>query len=196
MEPFEFPNIHSFPPLFTKQPNETILQNQLDAWCGIVLSYCEYYKITSVTLTGTIIYSQIDDLNSLELPPIFENKTIDRLVNDEFKLDIFKHLIHKLNKGEYINNRQPELGIFVYWKSLVEWGTLIHDFVENSGQLGTILTVYELTKLEDSGLPLELRNLDYNLLVKVLKNVLIKQGKAQILMSEDGSGQIGGVKIV
>lgn len=192
--PFEFPKIHSFPPLYTKQPNETILQNQLDSWCSIILSYCEYYKITSLTLTGTVIYSQYEDLT--DLPPIFENKIIERKVGDDFKLDIFKHLIHKLNKAEYTNPKQPQLGIFVYWRSLVEWAGLIHDFAENTGQLGTILTVYELTKLEDSGLPLDLKNMDYNLLVKVLKSVLIKQGKAQILMSEDGSGQIGGVKIV
>lgn len=196
MDPFEFPKIHSFPPLYTKQPNETILHNQLDAWCSIILSYCQYYKITSITLTGTINYTQIDLLNPQELPPIFENKNINRLVSDEFKLDILRHLVHRMKKGQYVNAKQPELGIFIFWRSLVDWATLIHDFVENSGQLGTILTVYELTKLEDSGLPPELKNMDYNLLVNVIKNVLIKQGKAQILMSEDGSGQIGGVKIV
>lgn len=196
MEAFEFPKIHAFPPLYTKQPNMTVLNNQLDSWCNIILSYCEYYKITTLTLTGSVIYSQYEDLDTNELPAIFANKEIDRSANDEFRLAIFRHLIQKLKKAEFITPKQPEQGVLIYWRSLVEWGNLIHDFVESSGQLGTILTVYELTKLEDSGLPEQLKNMDYTLLVRVLKNVLIKQGKAQILMSEDDPDKIGGVKIV
>ncbi|EGV61316.1 hypothetical protein PSN45_001269 [Yamadazyma tenuis] len=196
MEPYEFPKIHSFPPMYTQQPNATILDNQLGSWCDIILSYCEYYKISSITLTGTVIYSQFDDLDITQLPPVFENKAIDRAVNDEFKSTIFRHLIHKSKKAEYINAKSPEAGVLIYWRSLVDWANLIHDFVENTGQSGTVLTVYELTKSEDSGLPADLKNFDYNMLVKVLKNVLIKQGKAQILMSEDDPEQIGGVKIV
>ncbi|CAH6718155.1 vacuolar protein-sorting-associated protein 25 [[Candida] jaroonii] len=195
METFEFPKIHSFPPLYTKQPNATVLQQQLDSWCSIILSYCEYYKVSTISTTGTIVYSQFEELKIDTLPPIFENKQINRAVDDEFKSDIIKHLIHKLNKAEYINTKIPDQGILVYWKSLADWATILYDFVENSGQLGTVLTIYELTKSEDSGLPESLKNLDYNLLVKVLKNILIKQGKAQILMQE-GTDQIGGVKIV
>lgn len=194
--PFEFPKIHSFPPLFTAQPNATILQNQLNSWCDIILSYCQHYKITSLNINGLILYSQIDNLEIDSLPSLFENKQINRSVNDEFKQTIFKHLIHKLNKAEYVDNKKPELGILIYWNSLIEWSQKIYDFVENSGQLGTILTIYELTKLEDSGLPNDLRNFDYNLLVKVLQKVLVRQGKAQIIMNDDGSNQIGGVKIV
>lgn len=195
MDRFEFPKIHSFPPLYTKQPNATILQHQLDSWCDIILAYCEYYRITSLTIGGTILYTQIDNLNVNDLPPIFHNRQISRSVSDEFKSDILKHLIHKLNKAEYINNKQPELGLLVYWKSLVEWSKILYEYVEGSGQLGTVLTVYELTNVEDSGVPEVLKNLDYNLLVKILKNVLMKQGKAQVLL-EEGTDQIGGVKIL
>lgn len=193
---FSFPKIHSFPPLFTLQPNATIQLNQLNSWCDIILSYCQHYKITSLSINGSILYSQDELLDTNTVPPIFENPTIHRVVNDDFKQHIFKHLIHKLNKAEYIDAKRPELGILIYWRSLTEWSKIIYDFVEGSGQLGTILTVYELTKLEDSGIPLDLKNLDYVLLVKILKNVLIKQGKAQIIMNDDGSDQIGGVKIV
>lgn len=193
MEPFEFPKIYSFPPLYTKQPNATVLENQLGSWCDIILSYCEYYKITSLSLTGSVMYSQLE-LDVSQLPPIFENKLIERNVNDEFRQDIFRHLIHKLKKAEYIDVKTPESGVLVYWRSLVDWSTMIHDFVEDSGQLGTVLTIYELTKLEDSGLPEDLKNLDYNILIKVLKNIFMKQGKVQILTDENG--EIGGVKIV
>lgn len=192
---FEFPKIHSFPPLYTKQPNLTILHNQLESWCEIILSYCQHYKITSLSLLGAILYTQLNNIDINKIPPLFENKKISRIVNDEFKSIIFKHLIHKLGRADYINPKQPENGLLIYWKTLVEWGTHLYDYVERTGQLGSVLTVYELTKLEDLGVDEDLKNLDYNLLVKVLKNVLIKQGRAQILMNEDGT-QIGGVKIV
>lgn len=186
---FEFPKIHSFPPFYTKQRNATILENQLDAWASLILQYCEFYKIQSLLAHGSVLSMQ----ETTDLPPLFENKLIERAVLDEFRHEIFNHLIHKLKKAAYVDPKKPET-ILVYWRSLAEWAKVLHDYVDSTGQLGTILTVYELTKLEDT-VSEDLRNLDYNLLVKVL-DVLMKEGKAQILMAEDGSGQIGGVKIV
>lgn len=190
---FVFPKIHSFPPLYTKQPNATVLNNQLDTWCEILLDYCEHYKISSISNLGKILYSQYDSIENI--PPIFDNKDINRVVNDEFKSTIFRHLIQKLKRAEYKNPKLPDSGIILYWKSISEWCLVLYGYVERSGQLGSILTVYELTQLSDSGLPDELKNIEYDLLVRVLK-YLVKQGKAQILMADDGTDQIGGVKIV
>ncbi|KAK6201257.1 vacuolar protein sorting [Scheffersomyces amazonensis] len=191
---FVFPKIHTFPPLYTEQPNSTILSNQLDSWCQIILQYCEFYKITSLNRNGTPKYSQIESLSIDSLPPIFENKSINRSTNDNFRNVIIHHLIYKLKKAQYIDPKKPELGIYVYWRSLVEWGQLLYDYVDSTGQLGTVLTLYELTKSDESGLPDSLKNLDEGLLIKIVKDYLIKQGKAQILMNEDN--EIGGVKIV
>lgn len=194
MEAFEFPKIHSFPPLYTKQPNATIGTHQLDSWCQIILDYCEHYKVTSLTQQGGVRYSQLAESID-ELPSLFSNKEINRTVNDDFKSLIFNHLINKLKKAEYINIKQPELGIYVYWRSLTEWSQLLHDFIDKTGQLGTILTIYELTNgLDGTGLPESLNNIEEALLVKVIKEVLVKQGKAQLLINEDN--EIGGVKIV
>ncbi|CAK7894045.1 vacuolar protein-sorting-associated protein 25 [[Candida] anglica] len=190
---FVFPKIHSFPPLYTKQPNATVLNNQLDTWCEILLDYCEHYKISSISNSGKILYSQYDSIENI--PPIFDNKDINRVVNDEFKSTIFRHLIQKLKRAEYKNPKSPDSGIILYWKSISEWCSVLYGYVERSGQLGSILTVYELTQSSDSGLPDELKNIEYDLLVRVLK-YLVKQGKAQILMADDGTDQIGGVKIV
>lgn len=192
---FEFPKIHAFPPLYTQQPNSTVLQNQLELWGEIILLYCQHYKITELTPQGKVLHTQNEDLDISQLPLLFENGDISRTVNDAFRKLIINHLIHKLNKAEYVDPQKPESGILVYWRSLSEWGKLLYDHVDRTGQLGTVVTVYELTKLEDSGIPVELRNMGYALLVRVLKKVLIKQGKAQIIMEED-SDQIGGVKIV
>lgn len=192
---FEFPKIHTFIPFYTKQPNATVLNNQLDSWCEILLNYCQHYKITSMSpLTGKIIHSQLEDDDIKDIPPLFENKEIKRVANDEFKTLIFKHLILIQNKAELKNPKSPESGVFVYWRSLAEWAQVVYSFAQKTGQLGSVLTLYELTKLTDSGLTDDIRNLEYDVLVKALK-LLVKQGKAQILMAEDGH-EIGGVKIV
>lgn len=95
----------------------------------------------------------------------------------------------------YIDQKKLDAGVLILWRTLPEWAKLLRDYVDSTGQLGTILTVYELTQLEDSTTSEEFRNIDYNLFVKILQ-LLMKQGKAQILMTEDNSGQIEGVKIV
>lgn len=186
----EFPKIHSFPPFYTKQRNATILENQLDAWCSLILQYCEYYKVYTLLPLGNVLTQQTPQ----ELPPLFENKLILRAVLDEFRHAIFTHLIHKLNRAAYVDSKKQD-AILVYWRTLDEWARTLHDYVERTGQLGTILTVYELTRLEDLPVDEQLRNIDSSLFVKVL-DVLMKQGKAQILKAEDNPAEIGGVKIV
>lgn len=160
MDPYTFPRHYSFAPLYTKQPNATVYGRQLESWCEIILPFCEYYKITSMSLNGTPLYSQIELLDLSTLPNIFENKEISRVADETFRSDIIKYLI-KTKKAELINTKIPETGVLIYWRSLTDWGNLLYKFVEDSGQLGTIMTVYELTKLDDNGLPADLKNLDY-----------------------------------
>lgn len=188
---FEFPKLHSFPPFFTKQSNSTILEHQLEAWCNLILSYCEYYKVYSLLSTGTVLSAQNKDI---EFPPLFENKQVERQCLESFKRDILSHLIHKAGRASFIDPKKVDAGVLILWRTLPDWAKLLRDYVDSTGQLGTILTVYELTQLEDSTTSEEFRNIDYNLFVRILQ-VLRKLGKAQILMAEDNS-KIEGVKIV
>lgn len=188
---FEFPKIYSFPPFYTRQQNATILENQLNAWTELVLQYCEYYGVYSLLPHGTILSRQ--EATS-EIPPLFQNKQLDRAVLDEFLHDIFNHLIHKVSRAEYINPKKQDEGILIYWRTPAEWAKVLYDYVDRTGQLGTVLTVYELTQLEELAPTDTLKGIDIKLFEKAV-DVLVKQGKAQVLRAEDGSG-IGGVKIV
>lgn len=193
MSVFQYPKIYLFPPLYTKQPNTTILQHQLEQWCRIILDYCEHYSVTLLTAEGIPKHSQtIEDCESL--PPIFHNKDIERSVNNDLRALILNHLITKEKKAEYINPKSHDTGLFIYWRTPTEWAELLYDYVKSTGQTGTILTIYELTNSQESGLPETLKNMGEPLLIKILKDVLVKQGKAQLLINEDG--EIGGVKIV
>ncbi|KAM9891892.1 hypothetical protein OXX79_010399 [Metschnikowia pulcherrima] len=189
---FEYPKIYSFPPFYTKQSNATILENQLGEWDSVILQHCQYHRIYVLSPTGTVLSRQNDEV---PLDSIFENKEIDRRVSPEFRRDILHHLIHKSKRAIYINNKKQDAGILVLWRTLEEWAELLRDHLEKTGQLGTILTVYELTKSEDSVIHEEFRNIDSALFVKILE-VLMKQGKAQILKSDENPAEIGGVKII
>lgn len=188
---FEFPKIHSFPPFYTKQQNATILQNQLDAWADLVLLFCQYYHIYTLLPHGAVLSKQEKDG---ELPPVFQNKELQRAVLDAFLGDIFNHMIHKLGRAEYVDPKKHDAGILIYWRTPAEWAKLLLEYVDRTGQLGTILTVYELTQLEELAASEPLKDLDEKLFAKAVE-VLVKQGRAQVLRGEDGLA-IGGVKIV
>jgi len=36
--------------------------------------------------------------------------------------------------------------VWVWWRSVEEWGTLIEEWVAETGQKGSVLTLYELTE--------------------------------------------------
>ena len=75
---------------------------------------------------------------------------------------------------------------WVYWRRPEEWAQVVGDWVEETGQKGTVLTLYELVEgdvtnsQEFHGMPMEL-------LQRSLQ-VLAKKGKAQIFGQEGQEG--------
>lgn len=74
---------------------------------------------------------------------------------------------------------------FVYWRTPEEWGSLIEGWVEETGQRGSVLTVYELREGEGTR-GTEIWGMDGDVLVKALGTV-VKRGKAQIFQSGEDS---------
>lgn len=192
--PFEFPKIHSFPPFYTKQPNATILANQLESWCNVIVAYCRHYRISRISREGDVLHLQIPQLDVKSLPPLFLNPAIDRACSTDFCHVITSHLVNTLHHGEYVDPKSPGRGLYVFFYSLERWGDILYQHIADSGQLGTIFTIFELTHPEHSAGPLEIHNMDPSLLGHVLRRVLVKQGKANLLMGEDN--EIGGVKFL
>ncbi|CAN3362070.1 vacuolar protein-sorting-associated protein 25 [Diutina catenulata] len=187
---FEFPQLHSYPAFYSKQPNLTILSYQLEAWSQLILDYCKHYQVTSLSSSGNPRHSQTQsDLEAL--PLIFENKTIDRVVSKPFRNEVFRHMIQK-KSAEPIVAGKPDQGVYVWWRSVDEWGQLFYDHASSTGQLDTVMTIYELTSPEESSLPDNLKNLDEQFLLVIL-NDLKKRGKCQVL--KEGS-TVAGVKFI
>ena len=75
---------------------------------------------------------------------------------------------------------------YVYWKTPGEWADALYSWVDETGQKGAVLTVYELRE-GDAMKSKDWRDMDETLLRKVL-NVLIKRGKAQVFGQEENAG--------
>ncbi|WPK27711.1 hypothetical protein PUMCH_005108 [Australozyma saopauloensis] len=188
---FAFPKIHSFPPFYTQQQNSTVRENQLNEWGQLILAYCQHHRILTILPSGTAMATQ----EEAEIPPLFENKLIERSAAPEFRRSILNHLIHKLDRAQYVDPKQQDAGILIFWRTADEWARMLYEQIEKTGQTNSVLTVYELTQLDELAAGAEFRNMDYNMLARIVE-VLVRQGKAQVLRSDDGLGRIEGVKML
>ena len=68
MSSFTFPQIHSFPPFYTRQIHEETWQKQRDLWIEMILGYCSSKRIFEINLREESVYG-ID---------LFYNTEIDR----------------------------------------------------------------------------------------------------------------------
>ena len=59
----------------------------------------------------------------------------------------------KEGKGTWLTQPQPQSqpqSFLIYWRSPLEWSKLIYKFVEMSGGIGSIFTVYDLIEGDDT----------------------------------------------
>ncbi|KAK5123188.1 hypothetical protein LTR85_003387 [Meristemomyces frigidus] len=175
---FNFPTYTSFPPFYTLQPNLTTRTHQLELWSTLISSYCAYYRIFRLSLSS--------------LPTdLFSNANIHRSLKPGDVRTVLDHM-SKPENGPRIDwipsttRNEQSSSCYVYWKTPGEWADALHGWVDETGQKGTVLTVYELRE-GDAVRSKEWRDMDEGMLRKVL-NVLVKRGKAQIFGQEENAG--------
>ncbi|QIX02235.1 hypothetical protein AMS68_007752 [Peltaster fructicola] len=175
---FEFPIYSRFPPLYSIQPNLATQSEQMERWSSLITSYCAHYRIFVLSLSS--------------LPPdLFHQSTIRRTLRESDIRKVLDWMAKSENGGraEWIpaNARNIQSSTcYVYWRTPTEWADLIYAWVDETGQKGTILTLYELRE-SDAVNGKDWRDMDEDLLKRVL-NVLVKRGKAQIFGQEETSG--------
>lgn len=175
---FHFPSYASFPPFYTLQPNLTTRARQLELWSALVTSYCAHHRLFRLSLSS---------------PPadLFANASIKRSLKPADTRAVLDHMSQPANgpRAEWINSTtrgETSNTCYIYWKTPTEWADQIYAFVEDTGQKGAVLTIYELREGESS-IGKEWQDIDEALLRKVL-NVLVKRGKAQIFGQEETAG--------
>ncbi|KAI9591549.1 vacuolar protein sorting 25 [Syncephalis fuscata] len=92
-----------------------------------------------------------------------------------------------VNKGDvaWIDTAKTE--VFIYWRRPDAWGQLIYNWIAETGQRGSVLTLHEVSNSATVD-GQDFYQLDERMLRKAL-NVLVKQNKAQIFSA--GSGEDG-----
>lgn len=89
-----------------------------------------------------------------------------------------------VQQGSAIYTSKAKNEAYIYWRRPEEWATLLQKYIEETGQNGSVLTVYELTQ-EDRVQDQEFYGLDPAVLRSAIQ-VLAKKGKAQMMKGSDG----------
>ncbi|KAH7380850.1 ESCRT-II complex component [Cadophora sp. MPI-SDFR-AT-0126] len=180
---FPFPRHYSFPPFFTAQKNLTTHHAQLTKWSSLILSYCRHHKIFKLSLS--------EALDS----ELFYNKAIGKRLSREDAREVVQFM-RREGRAEWIvgdgkgGGKAGGVGegsvFWVWWRDVEEWAGLIAEWVDETAQKNTVLTLYELTESEAT-ISQDFHGMDPELLQKAL-SVLVKRGKAQVFGQEDQQG--------
>ncbi|UNI22607.1 hypothetical protein JDV02_008479 [Purpureocillium takamizusanense] len=189
--PFIFPREYHFPAFFTRQTNLTTHHAQLTKWSALVLAYARHHRLFRLAL------SEAADSD------LFRNRRIDRRLGPADIRELVDFM-RKDGRAEYLYSSGSSGGsasasvagatasgregdvVLIYWRKPEEWAAAVEAYVEETGQKGSVLTVYELTEGEGTR-GTEFHGMDSEVLLKAL-NVLVKRGKAQIFGQEDSLG--------
>jgi len=191
---FKFPTIFSFPPFFTKQPNQQTWAHQASLWQQIILAYCRHHRIFKFDISpaGSML---------LEDSELFYNASISRRLNSEAILSVFEIMV-QAGTAEYYPSRPPKTNVgssktymLIHWEAPTGWAERTYAYVSSNGLTNTVMTLHELTSPDHQPPDMPLVGLDPIILRKALA-VLVKDGKAKLFKgSIDGApGDGDGVK--
>ncbi|KAL5611718.1 hypothetical protein BROUX41_000707 [Berkeleyomyces rouxiae] len=202
MTDFQFPREYSFPPFFTRQTNLTTHHAQLTKWSALVLAYCQHHRIYRLSLSPSASSASATAAGATTSLPadLFANRRINRQLSATDIREVIDFM-RRDGRAEYLHvpgGHGQESGlsivgsggsgssggdvVWIYWRTPEEWAGLLERWIEETGQKGTVLTLYELAEGEKT-LGTEFHGLDNDLLLKAL-GVLVKRGKAQIFGQE------------
>ena len=173
-EDFIFPKAYSFPPFFTPQPNTLTRQSQLQRWSALIQAYCRHHRVFKLSI--------VESLDS----PLFLNKVLRKRVSLKEAKEIIDFMVSKEGdeRAEWIGSEKSQC--WVWWQKSDEWANLIANWVDETGQKGVVLTLYELVQGEATERQ-DFHGLDMEILRKSL-TTLAKKGKAQMFGQEDQQG--------
>lgn len=182
---FQFPPHYSFPPFFNLQPVLATRTSQLQSWSILIQSYCRHNRIYTLTL--------IDALST----PLFSNSQLGRKLSLRDARAVIQWMTTPEggNRAEWVSTGNKKSGredggeagkCWIFWRRPEEWASAIEEWVDRTGQKGTVLTLYEITE-SDATKREEFYGMDNELLSRSL-GICVKRGKAQIFGAEGSEG--------
>ncbi|WAQ85869.1 hypothetical protein PtA15_6A498 [Puccinia triticina] len=181
---FKFPSIFSFPPFFTKQPNQQTWAHQASLWQQIILSYCKYHRVFKLDISGaSTVFLEESEMFSNPLISSTAEYYPTRPSNPT-----------KLNQG-MSTPMATKTYILIHYDSPTTWADRIYEYISSNGLTNSVMTLHELTSPDHQPSDQPLVGLDPIILRKAL-GILVKGGKAKLFKgSIDGvAGDGDGVK--
>lgn len=171
---FVFPKSYNFPPFFSSQPTALTRQAQLRKWSIFLQKYCRHHRIYQITI-----------IEALETP-LFHNVALKKRLSLKDAKAVVDFMTSKDGdeRAEWLSPEKSSA--WIWWRKPEEWATIISAWVEETGQKGTVLTLYEIVQGETTEKQ-DFYGLDMEVLRKSL-NTLVKKGKAQIFGTDDQQG--------
>lgn len=155
---FPFPREFQFPPFFSRQPNAQTHHAQLLKWSSLIIAYCRHHRIFKLSLSSsssstpsTFSPSSSSLTNPASGPDpapgadeLFHNRKLDKHLSVEDVKEVVEFM-RKDGRAEYVGAKEGDV-VWVYWRTPEEWAGLVEEWVEGTGQKGSVLTVYELVE--------------------------------------------------
>lgn len=169
-----FKKSYNYPPFFTIQPVDLTRQAQLRKWSLFIQRYCRHYGVHKLSI-----------IEALETP-LFHNVKLNKRLTLRDTKAVIDYMVSKDGdeRAEWLGPEKS--AAWIWWRKPDEWAALIANWVEETGQKGTVLTLYELTQGEATEQQ-EFYGLDTEVLQKSL-STLVKKGKAQVFGTDDQQG--------
>lgn len=117
---------------------------------------------------------------------LFHNATIKKRLSAKDAKDVIDYMVSKEGeeRAEWIGSQKA--AAWIWWRTPEEWAALLEHWVNDTGQKGMVLTLYELVEGEATEKQ-DFHGMDMDVLHKSL-NTLVRSGKAQVFGSDDQQG--------
>ena len=171
---FAFPKSYSYPPFFSPQPTLQTRQAQLRKWSILVQKYCRHYRIYELSI--------IDGLET----PLFYNAALKKRLSLKDAKEVIEYMTSPEGDGRAEWLSPEKASAWIWYRKPEEWASMIAGWVEETGQKGVVLTLYELVDSEATE-----KQVFYGLDLRVLQRALttlVKKGKAQVFGTDDQQG--------
>ncbi|KAI5995618.1 ESCRT-II complex vps25 subunit [Pisolithus albus] len=172
---FRLPSIHAAHAFFTEQPNPTTQSVFNDNWIRLILSYARHRRLFVIRVEDA-------EVAGGDWDEILRNERINRRVLPSYLTSLISAMVSR-NLAYYEPPKQTR-SVILLWRLPEEWADVLHSWGTATGQLNTILTLYEIT---DPPVPSPLSGIPLSLLRRAI-TILTRSGRAQLIGVADGEG--------
>ncbi|KAG2103109.1 ESCRT-II complex vps25 subunit [Suillus discolor] len=172
---FLLPSIHSAPPFFTEQPNQSTHAHLTEKWIHLILTYARHKRLFVLRVEDA-------EVPGGEWDEILRNERINRRILPQYLSSLMAIMVAK-NLAVYEPSKQTR-AVLLYWRLPEEWADVLHSWATATGQLNTILTFYEIS---DPPIQSPLSGIPIPLLRRAI-TILSRSNRAQIIGVADGEG--------